>query len=110
MEITARSPRRFRSSQPCRSKAGTGPERILQPEDYPLVEIVRDDLLSGYWLYLHPTKHGALEPPRFHPEGVPVQHVCSEMLSSYFIRSTPPVTTPPATTAAVYTAADHLER
>jgi len=109
MEITARSPRRFPSHQPCRSQAGNGPERTLQPEDYPLVEIVRDDLLNGHWLYLHPSKDGAIHPPRFHHHG-PVEPVCAEMLSSFLIRSTPPVVTPPATTAAVYTAADHLER
>lgn len=93
-----------------RSMAGNGILRNLTTDDYPLVEIVKDDLLDGYWLYLHPTAHGAENPPRFHPRGVPVHKACESMLSSFHARTTPPVPHPPAGVAFVYTAKDHISR
>lgn len=93
-----------------RTNAGEAPRlRPLTRDDYPLVEIVTDVLLDGLWLYLHPTPEGA-ERPRFLPRTSPqvLKKTCADMLTSYYTRTTPPITPPPASVAHVYTATDHL--
>lgn len=105
------SARRFASLTRVRCNAGdAAPLRKLRPEDYPLVEIVTDDLLDGWWLYLHPDQHGTREVPKFVPRSHSsvLKRECSMLLNSYHARTTPPVTQPPAAVAYVYTATDHL--
>lgn len=103
-------PRQFPRSTRIRSQAGDGhPIRTLHVDDYPLVEIVTDHLLGGYWLYLHPDQNGA-EVPRFLARGTQetLHRTCRDMLSSFYARTSPPVTNPPAGVAYVYTAQDHI--
>lgn len=111
LDTTAGAERRcFPRSTRIRSMAGNGVLRNLSTDDYPLVEVVRDDMLGGFWLYLHPSPDGAEPSPRFHPHGTPLQRACETLLNSFHARTTPPVTQPPSTVAHVYTAGDHLRR
>lgn len=86
------------------------PATAIGPEHYPLVEIVRDHLCYGSWLYLHPSPAGSEGTPTFVPDGESLTLKASMILTSYYMRHTPITGPAPAKTATVYTAADHLNR
>lgn len=111
MAAETRQFRRLHRDLPARPDAGRAPEtRRLDRDDYPLVEIVHDPILDGYWLYLHETADGAENPPRFVPTGNVIEHVCITMLASHYARCTPPTAQPPTRTAHVFTAKDYINR
>lgn len=100
----------FPRGQRIRSICQPAQEQHVAPEHFPLVEIVRDRLLPGQWLYLHTSAAGTEEPPIFVADGENVNLKASMLLGSWYARRTPISGPEPEKVATVYTAADHLNR
>lgn len=95
-----------------RAEAGTAAPRPLTSDDYPLVEISHDKTLGGSWLFLHtdPDVGAKAHAVRFVADGESLPLICSQILGSYYCRTTPPEPVKSSRPVAVYTAADHLAR
>lgn len=107
-----RTARQLPATAKIRANLGSDLPRAATDEDYPLIEIVTDPMLSGFWLYLHPTPDGATEQPRFHAAGDEhtLKNVCAMMIASHITRTTPPTTPEPGRNPIVFTASDFLAR